>query len=124
MADFYKSYGVSQAKECFPYSWFTDLDKLHHTELPNRTKFYSVLTKKMITEDEWKMCDQIWKQQNMKSFADYVRYYNDADVTGMIEAIEKMAETERANGLDFFKESISLPGLTQRYSYILFRHFS
>ena len=51
----------------------------------------------------------------MKTFADYVRYYNNHDVIGLVEAIEKMVAIENKNGLDVFKESVSLPGLTRKY---------
>ena len=50
----------------------------------------------------------------MTSFADFVRYYNDADVLGFCEAVTKMITSERDNNkLDMFKDSVSLPGLTK-----------
>ena len=55
----------------------------------------------------------------MKCFGDYVKYYNNLDVTGLVEGIEKMISIKISDGLDMFKDSVSLPGLTQRY---LFRH--
>ena len=33
----------------------------------------------------------------------------------MVEAIEKLIAIERKNKLDVFKDSVSLPGLTQKY---------
>ena len=42
-------------------------------------------------------------------------YYNDRDVLGLVEAVQKMILIENENKLDIFKESVSLPGLTQRY---------
>ena len=51
----------------------------------------------------------------MSTFADYVRYYNNCDIIGFVEAVEKMIANEKNNGLDMFKVSVSLPGLTQRY---------
>ena len=51
----------------------------------------------------------------MSMFADYVTYYNNADVIGFVEAVEKIIAHEINNGLDIFKVSVSLPGLTQRY---------
>ena len=51
----------------------------------------------------------------MLESVNYVRYYNDRDVIGFVEAVEKVIANERDNGLDIFKESISLPGLTQKY---------
>ena len=55
-------------------------------------------------------------EQDMQTFSDYVRYYNNADVIGFVEAVDKMVANEKsANGLDMFKISVSLPGLTERY---------
>ena len=52
-------------------------------------------------------------REGMVKFEDYVRYHNNADVIGFVEAVEKIVANEKANGLDIFKESVSLPGLTQ-----------
>ena len=55
----------------------------------------------------------------MKCFGDYVKYYNDLDVIGLVQGIEKMIDIKITEGMDMFKDSVSLPGLTQRY---LFRN--
>ena len=51
----------------------------------------------------------------MKRFGDYVKYYNDLDVSGMVEGIEKMIAVKISEGMDMFKDSVSLSGLTQHY---------
>ena len=51
----------------------------------------------------------------MKTSCDYVRFYNNHDVIGLVEGIGKMIKIENSNKLDVFKESCSLPRLTQRY---------
>ena len=38
----------------------------------------------------------------------------DRDVLELVEAVQKMIRIENENKLDIFKESVSLPGLTQR----------
>ena len=86
-----------------------------YTPLPDIEQFHSILTKKSITPEEYQTCQDAWTHEGMRTFEDYVRYYNDAGVIGFAEAIEKIITNERTNNLDIFKESISLPGLTQRY---------
>ena len=55
----------------------------------------------------------------MTTFADFVRYYNNSDVIGFVEAVDKMITNERDNNrLDMFKDSVSLPGLTQKYMFM------
>ena len=51
----------------------------------------------------------------METFEDFVRHYNNHDVIGLVEGIKKMLEIENDNNLDLFKDSISLPGITQKY---------
>ena len=60
-------------------------------------------------------CWREWHEQGMKTFADYLKYYNDRDVIGLVEGIEKMSEIKFEQGLDIFKESVSLASLTQIY---------
>ena len=115
LAALYKSYGVKSPKGQFPYQYFDSINKLHANSLPKREEFTSLLKNKTITEKEWQICDDIWKREGMSTFGDYVRYYNNHDVIGLVEVVEKMIAVEIENGLDIFKNSISLPGLTQQY---------
>ena len=85
-------------------------------ELCKDDPFYSILTRKTISAEDFESCEQKWMEQDMQTFADYVLYYNNADVIGFVEAVEKMVANEKsANGLDMFKISAILPGLTERY---------
>ena len=108
-------------KGFFPYSWFDSIEKLNETYLPEHEEFYSILTKKSITTDEYQSCKEVWDREGMTTFGDYVKYYNNGDVVGFVEAVEKMIKNSQANKLDMFKDSVSLPGLTQRY---MFNHLS
>ena len=114
---FYKAYSVSTPKGVFPYAWFDSLEKLDATSLPDDIEeFHSILTKETITPDEFQACRDVWTTEGMTTFADFVRYYNNADVIGFVEAVDKMIAHERDNNkLDMFKDSVSLPGLTQKY---------
>ena len=110
----YKSYKVESVKGWFPYEWFDGLDKLKATELPLQEHFYSILRDATITEEEYQTCLAVWREKDMKTFGDYIKYYNEHDVIGLVEAVEKMIAVERDNKLDLFKDSVSLPGLTQK----------
>ena len=57
----------------------------------------------------------VWIIQKMKTFADYVRYYNIADEIGFVEVVKKMIKTKSEKKLDMFKNSVSLSSLSQRY---------
>ena len=109
------------------------LDKLHERELPKRSdnmrealdtlesnlgdeniqklvndlskddRFYSILTDKTISNEDVDSALEMWDRLDMTTFADYVKYYNDADVTGCVEATTKMLKNKEEKGLDMFK---------------------
>ena len=110
---------MSDPKGFFCYEWFDSLEKLNCTELPPRKAFYSLLKNETISEEDYETCQQVWNEKNMQRFGDYVQYYNNLDVTGLVEGVEKMIKVKINDRLDMFKDSVSLPGLTQRY---LFRN--
>ena len=115
LVQFYKSFKVSTPKGCFPYEWFNSLDKFNFAGLPPQSCFRSTLTRKSCDMYEYMNCWKTWNVQRMKTFADYIRYYNNADVIGFVEAVDKILKNNIDRGLDMFKISVSLPGLTQRY---------
>ena len=119
LSAFYKAYNVTDPKGIFPYEWFDSLEKLDYAGLPPKEAFHSLLTKETISDDDYESCWRVWDRENMYTFRDYVKHYNNLDVTGLVEGIEKMIEIKILDKLDMFKTSVSLPGLTQQY---LFRN--
>ena len=115
----YSYYSVLSLKETYPYQWFNSLDKLKTIMLPPKEAFISVLTIKSNMDEMYKRCIDVWNSmptscRNVKTFGNYIRYYNDRYVLGLVEAVQKMICIENENKPDIFKES-SLSGLTQRY---------
>ena len=51
----------------------------------------------------------------MKTFKDFLEWYNNLDVLPFIEAVEKMKTFYKAKKLDLFKDGVSLPGLVLKY---------
>ena len=80
LVQFYKSFEVSTPKGSFPYEWFNTLDKFNYKGLPPQSCFHSTLTMKEIDMYEYMNCWKTYNEQGMKSFADYIRYYNNADL--------------------------------------------
>ena len=133
---FYAAYKVSSPKGLFPYQWFDSLDKLKYDHLPERDPelrkamdeddqetiaklvendpFYSILKRETISNKDLDECHEEWRRLDMKTFADYVKYYNNLDVIGMIEAVGKMNAIYHQQGFSMFKDAISLPKLTQK----------
>ena len=127
---FYTAYKVTSPKGFFPYEYFSSISKLKDTRLPQRTAemraavdrgervpndpYYSILRQKTISNENVDLCEKVFKEQGMKTFGDFVKYYNNHDVIGMVEGIEKMQKVYRDQRLDMFKDAVSLPRLTQK----------
>ena len=50
-----------------------------------------------------------------EKIGNFVCYYNNLDVTGMVKGIEKMSEIYHSQGFNIFKDVVSLPRLTQKF---------
>lgn len=48
----------------------------------------------------------------MRTFADWLRYYNDRDVGPGLEVLEKMRAFYTAKGIDILKDAVSLHGVS------------
>ena len=92
------------------------LETLDFPSLPASSEnFHSILMKKTISEEEFQSYKDVSDGEGMTTFGDYVEYYDNGDVIGFVEAVEKMIVNERNNRLNMFKVSVSLPGLMQRF---------
>ena len=70
---------------------------------------------KNISDEEYNICINAWKDNNMKTFKDFLEWYNNLDVLPFIEAVEKMKQFYKMKKLDIFKDGVSLPGLVLKY---------
>ena len=111
---FIKAYDVNQTKFFFPYEYVDNLEKLNHT-LPNHEAFYSNLKETNITEIEYQAVVRKWREENWTSLRELLIYYNNLDVGPFVEAVEKCVIFYQSKGLDLFKQSFSVSGITKRY---------
>ena len=51
----------------------------------------------------------------MRTFADWLRYYNNPDVAPGLEALEKMRNFYTEKGIDILKDAVSIPGVSFHY---------
>ena len=51
----------------------------------------------------------------MRTFGDWLEYYNNLDVAPFLEALQKMKEFYTNLGVDIFKDAVSLPGVSKQY---------
>ena len=56
----------------------------------------------------------LWTENQWSTFADFLEWYNDLDVTSMIHAIENMNEFYKQKHIDFMHQAISLLGVAMK----------
>ena len=114
LAKFIKAFGCKEVKGHFPYEWFDSVEKLEHKELPPKSAFYSKLKDTNITDEDYKRCLGVWKDNNMNTMRDFLKWYNNLDVSPMVEAITKMRQFYINKNIDLFKDGITVPGLSNK----------
>ena len=111
-----KTYGATLAKSWLPYEWLDSPDKLDFPGLPPYMAWYSKLKGEyVLTLKEYDDCHRIFKERGMKTFGDWLEYYNNLDVAPFLEALQKMKEFYTSLGIDIFKDAVSLPGVSEKY---------
>ena len=111
-----KTYGVKQTKSWLPYEWFDSAAKLDYEGLPPYRCWFSKLKNIFVlTPKEYNQCKRVFQEQGIKTFGDWLQYYNNLDVTPFLEALEKMKAFYTNIDVDIFKDAVSLPGVSMQY---------
>ena len=85
-----KMYGSSQTKSWLPYEWLDCADKLDYDGLPlNRCWFSKLKNEFVLLQEEYEVCQQVFREQGMRTFDCWLEYYNNLDVSPFLEAQEK-----------------------------------
>ena len=64
---------------------------------------------------EWRACKKLFREKGMRTFADWLRYYNNLDVAPGLEALQKMRNFYTEKGIDILKDAVSIPGVRLHY---------
>ena len=111
-----KAYECKTVKSWFPYEWFDRPEKLDYPGLPDYLDWYSKLKGDFVLKlSEWKACKKLFREKGMKTFKDWVRYYNNLDVAPGLEALQKMKNFYTEKGIDIMKDAVSIPGASLHY---------
>ena len=111
-----KTYVATLSKSWLPYEWFDSPDKLYYPRLPPYFAWYSQLKGSyVLSPKEYADCQRIFQERGMKTFGNWLEYYNNLDVAPFLEALQKMKEFYTTLGVDIFKDAVSLPGISQQY---------
>ena len=111
-----KTYGATLSKSWLPYEWFGSPDKLDYPGLPAYFAWYSQLKGAyVLSPKEYADCKRIFQERGMRTFGDWLEYYNNLDVAPFLEALQKMKEFYTTLGVDIFKDAVSLPDVSMQY---------
>ena len=107
---------VPRQKSWLPHEWFTNSGKLDYEGLPPYRDWFSRLKNEFVlTPKEYEECKCVFKERGVKTFADWLKYYNNLDEGPFLEALKKMRGFYTALGIDIFKDAVSLPGVSLQY---------
>ena len=65
--------------------------------------------------EEYEECKRVFQERGMQTFGDWLEYYNNLDVTPFLETLEKIKAFYTKLGIDIFKDSVLLPGVSMQY---------
>lgn len=76
-------------KGIYPYEYVDSLSRLQEEALPEKEKFYSTLTQKEVTEEEYQKAQKVWDLFGCKTLRDYHNLYLQIDVLILADVFEK-----------------------------------
>ena len=80
-------------KGFYPYEWFDNVNKFEFQGLPKPKEFYSCLSQKHISEDNYEHAQNVYEKLNCKSFKDYHLLYLKCDVLLLADVFENFRNT-------------------------------
>ena len=110
-----KAYGCSVQKEHFPYEYIDDLNKLEEHFLPPQAAFFSRLKNEGISDPDYALCQEAWRNNRMTTMRYFLVFYNNRDVVPFLECIDQQFAFYQQQNIDMFNDGISVPGLTLLY---------
>ena len=130
-SEYLAAFKITEKKGHFPYEFVDCYEKLQFPQLPSYESFYSDLNNNNPLDlcEDGSMNEEmgrkrhaelstLWKSQNMSTLSDFLRWYNNLDVSSFISAVNTQFDFFREHlKQDLFKCAISLPGLSLRYAF-------
>ncbi len=66
---------------------------------------FDKLDELLVSNEDYNVCINAWKDNNMKTFKDFLEWYNNLDVLPFIEAVEKMKDFYKLKKVSFLVEA-------------------
>ena len=104
----------SKLRSCNPVETeYTDYVNLLKSGLTTEQAVFKLKLSKLPPTgiENYHYLQQIWKQEQMSSFKDFLRWYNNKDVVPTLEAMQKMIAFYHDKDIDMLKHGCTLPNL-------------
>ena len=99
-------------KGIYPHKYMDTFERFDETQLPDKTKFYSSLSGKGITDEEYAHAKAVWKTFGCRNLGDYHNLYVETDARLLADVFENFRKVCQAKyGLDP-AHYYSAPGLS------------
>ena len=110
LAVFLKAFHAVVQKGVFPYEAVRSTEDLRQTFCPQKEAFHSEFKNSDISDEDWQIkVRQVWDEQGMRSWFDFLVYYNTCDVAPFLTAVENYES--KFPDVDLYKTFISLSSL-------------
>ena len=75
-------------KGIYPNDWVDDIEQLKIKQLPQRSAFYSKLSEKDISKEDYQKSKHVWNHFNIQNFGEYHNLYLKTDVLLLADIFE------------------------------------
>ena len=101
-------------KGVFPYEWAKRLEDYSAPCLVPKTAFYNSVTMTDISDESYRMAEEIWEEFNMKSMKDFLEIYCMTDTLILAQVFEEFRKESMENFSMDPSHFISLPGFAYK----------
>ena len=75
-------------KGVYPYEFMDDFEKFKKQSLPKKTSFFSRLTQKKVSDEDFEHAQRVWKEFELKNMGDFHDLYLKTDVLLLADVME------------------------------------
>ena len=108
---------VIRQKGVFPYTYFTSMECLNETHLPEKHYFYNDLTNQHITDAEYEHAQRAWTEFGCRTLRDYTKAYLHLDIYLLADVFEEFRRVSKEEDELDPVHFISLPSLTYQSAF-------
>ena len=88
-----EQFELMKQKGVYPYDYMDKFNKFKKKKLPNKDKFYSILTHEFISDEQYEHAQNVWNTFNLETMGDYHDLYLKSDILLLADVFENFRVT-------------------------------